>query len=186
MHKPVVSGGPIVSKVLLIGQAPGDKEPQLGRPFAWTAGQTLFGWFHQACGLSEAQFRATIYMAAVCRCFPGKKATGGDRVPSLPEISNCSHWLQQEMEILQPDLVIAVGKVALEQLLAAPRLDQVVGRCYRLSFHGHHCDLIPLPHPSGASPWHRIEPGKSLLGRALSLLREHPAMRRLAQEVRPQ
>ena len=45
MQGPVVSGGAVASKVLLVGQAPGDKEPRLGRPFAWTAGRTLFRWF---------------------------------------------------------------------------------------------------------------------------------------------
>ena len=73
MHRPSVSGGPVVSRVMLVGQAPGDKEPKLGRPFAWTAGKTLFRWFEEHCGLDEAAFRASIYMAAVCRCFPGKK-----------------------------------------------------------------------------------------------------------------
>ena len=53
MQRPVVSGGPVVSKVLLVGQAPGDKEPTLGRPFAWTAGKTLFRWFEERCGLDE-------------------------------------------------------------------------------------------------------------------------------------
>src|SRR5258706_1873164 len=78
MQKPVVSGGPVLSKVMLVGQAPGDKEPRLNRPFAWTAGKTLFRWFEESCGISEADFRARIYMAAVCRCFPGKKPGGGD------------------------------------------------------------------------------------------------------------
>jgi len=81
MRQPVVSGGAVVSKVMLVGQAPGDKEPVLGRPFAWTAGKTLFRWFFDAAGMSEQVFRSSIYMAAVCRCFPGKKTTGGDRVP---------------------------------------------------------------------------------------------------------
>src|SRR5581483_10420495 len=115
MNPPVVSGGPVVSKVLLVGQAPGDKEPVLGRPFAWTAGKTLFRWFHEAAGMSEEAFRDSIYMAAVCRCFPGKKATSGDRVPAPDEIANCSTWLKREMEILQPELVILVGKLAIEQ-----------------------------------------------------------------------
>jgi uracil-DNA glycosylase len=179
MHKPVVSGGPVVSKVMLVGQAPGDKEPVLGKPFAWTAGKTLFHWFEEACGLDEVRFRSTIYMAAVCRCFPGKKTSGGDRVPSRDEVAECAFWLERELEILRPKLVIAVGRLALNQFLAQPRLDQVVGRQYRLSYAGRRFDLIPLPHPSGASPWHRIEPGKSLLARALQLVREHSAMKKL-------
>lgn len=183
MHKPVVSGGPVLSKVILVGQAPGDKEPVLGRPFAWTAGKTLFGWFQQSVGLSEPQFRACIYMAAVCRCFPGKKPSGGDRVPSANEISNCSGWFERELAILEPDLVIAVGKLAIHQFLAGGRLDQIVGRQFRVKYLRHSFDLVPLPHPSGASPWHRIEPGKTLLGQALDLIRNHPAMSVVCQKA---
>ena len=175
MHKPVVSGGPVVSKVLLVGQAPGDKEPIMGRPFAWTAGKTLFKWFEEQAGLNEAQFRNGIYMAAVCRCFPGKKETGGDRVPSREEIANCGTWLEKEMAILKPELVIPVGKLAIEQFLADGRLDQCIGKQFRVRYGEARFDLIPLPHPSGASPWHRMEPGKTLLGRALNLVAKHPA-----------
>ena len=173
MGKPVVSGGPVVSKVMLIGQAPGDKEPLLKRPFAWTAGRTLFRWFEESCGLTEAEFRSHIYMAAVCRCFPGKKPGGGDRVPSDNEIQNCSFWLQREIEILKPELVIPVGKLAIAQFVSADRLDEIIGTKRRIHFAGHEFDLIPLPHPSGASPWHRMEPGKTLLNHALKLIAKH-------------
>ena len=100
-------GRPVLSKVMLVGQAPGVKEPVLARPFAWTAGKTLFGWFNQFCGMDEAEVRARIYFAAVCRCFPGKTAAGGDRVPAPDEIRNCSSWMNDEIEILRPQLVIA-------------------------------------------------------------------------------
>src|SRR5687768_16510375 len=79
MQRPAVTCGPVLSPILLVGQAPGDKEPALGRPFAWTAGKQLFKWFARL-GLAEAEFRERIYMAAVCRCFPGKNPKGGDRV----------------------------------------------------------------------------------------------------------
>jgi uracil-DNA glycosylase len=177
MLGPVVSGGPVFSRVVLIGQAPGDKEPILGRPFAWTAGRTLFRWFEEAASVSETQFRSSIYMAAVCRCFPGKKPTGGDRVPSPNEIANCAPWLESELNILEPELVIPVGKLAIEQFLPLQRLDEIVGRQFQVSYRGQRFDLIPLPHPSGASPWHRIEPGRSLLRQALALITGHPAFR---------
>jgi uracil-DNA glycosylase len=179
MHKPVVSGGPVLSKTLLVGQAPGDKEPIMGRPFAWTAGKTLFRWFEESTGVNEQQFRSTVYMAAVCRCFPGKKEAGGDRVPSREEISNCGTWLERELEILEPQLVIPVGKLAIEQFLANARLDQVVGKQYDVRYGKHRFDLIPLPHPSGASPWHRMEPGRTLLIGAMALIRRHPAFLRV-------
>jgi uracil-DNA glycosylase len=179
MHKPVVSGGPVVSKIILVGQAPGDKEPLLKRPFAWTAGKTLFRWFEESSGISEANFRSSIYMAAVCRCFPGKKATGGDRVPSDEEIANCSGWLEREIRLLRPELIIPVGKLAIAQFIPATRLDQVIGRKFKGALAGRQFDLIPLPHPSGASPWHRMEPGKTLLARALASIKNHPAFREI-------
>jgi uracil-DNA glycosylase len=175
MHPPVVSGGPVKSRVLLVGQAPGDKEPKLGRPFAWTAGKTLFRWFHEAAGMSEERFRSSIYMAAVCRCFPGKNPTGGDRVPSPQEVLNCAVWLNRELEILRPALVIPVGKLAIAQFLPLQKLDQIIGRTFTVTRDGHSFDVIPLPHPSGASPWHRKEPGMSLLKRSLRLIVKHPA-----------
>ena len=176
MQRPVVSGGAIVSKVLLVGQAPGDKEPTLGRPFAWTAGRTLFRWFDETTGLDEATLRSSVYMAAVCRCFPGKKPRGGDRVPTRQEIANCSGWLEAEFQILRPDLVIPVGKLAIEQFITCPSLAEVIGKQMRIRFAGHQTDLIPLPHPSGASPWPRMEPGKLLLHDALRLIARHPAL----------
>jgi uracil-DNA glycosylase len=175
MHSPVVSGGPVVSKILLVGQAPGDKEPKLGRPFAWTAGKTLFRWFSDAAGISEQQFRASIYMAAVCRCFPGKNPAGGDRVPSPQEVANCSVWLKRELEILEPELVIPVGKLAIEQFIPLQKLDRIIGHKFTATLAGRSFDVIPLPHPSGASPWHRKEPGKSLLKQALKCIIKHPA-----------
>jgi len=176
MCKPVVSGGPVMSRVILVGQAPGDKEPKMGRPFAWTAGKTLFKWFEQGLGWSEAETRSRIYFAAVCRCFPGKKAGGGDRVPSPQEIEECSVWLDREIRILEPALVLPVGKLAISQFQEAGKLDAVIGKTFRCRRAGIDFDLIPLPHPSGASPWHRMEPGRTLLGNALRAIACHPAI----------
>src|ERR1700692_895776 len=76
MQSTPVSGGAVLSDVMLIGQAPGPREPALKRPFAHTAGKTMFGWFERFCGLNEAAVRSAIYFAAVCRCFPGKTSAG--------------------------------------------------------------------------------------------------------------
>lgn len=176
MHKPVVVGRPVVSRIVLVGQAPGDKEPTAGRPFAWTAGRTLFKWFSEALGWTEEQTRARIYFAAVCRCFPGKRPEGGDRVPAPDEISACSRWLEREFTLLKPKLVIPVGKLALSQFLPPGPLVDVIGKKFRIDYRGQAADLIPLPHPSGASPWHRMEPGKSLLRRAMDLIAGHPSV----------
>lgn len=176
MQSSAVTGPPVVSPVMLVGQAPGDREPVLGRPFAWTAGKTLFQWFQQACGLEEQAFRQRVYIAAVCRCFPGKKPRGGDRVPSPAEIAACAPWLKAEIRLLTPQLVIPVGKLAIAQFLAYQSLEAHIGQSVRCCYAGQAFDLIPLPHPSGASPWPRQEPGKSLLRQALQRIATHPAM----------
>jgi uracil-DNA glycosylase len=162
---------------MLIGQAPGDKEPKLGRPFAWTAGKTLFGWFTSALGWSEEEARARLYFAAVCRCFPGKNPAGGDRVPAPDEIENCRFWMKREFALLEPQLVLPVGKLAIAQFIPGTPLAEVVGQAFRVERDGRVFDLIPLPHPSGASTWHRTEPGKTLLQKSLALIAAHPAVR---------
>jgi uracil-DNA glycosylase len=179
MQSPPVSGGPVVSQVMIIGQAPGVREPILARPFAWTAGKTLFRWFDEFCGMDEATVRAVIYFAAVCRCFPGKNFGGGDRVPAPDEIRNCSAWLNDELQILRPTLVIPVGKLAIAQFIVCDKLNRVIGKKFALTRSSVAFDLIPLPHPSGASPWHRIQPGKALLEKALRQIARHPEMIRL-------
>ncbi|MBX3228538.1 MAG: uracil-DNA glycosylase [Labilithrix sp.] len=183
MIGPVVHGPAMLSKVLLVGQAPGPHEGALGRPFAWTAGKTLFRWFEESCGLDEEAFRARIYMAAVARCFPGKASGGGDRRPDPDEVMRCGRFLAREVRALEPELVLAVGSLAINVVLgpyaAKKKLDELVGGVVRVGWHGHETDVIALPHPSGASPWHKLEPGVTLLRRALAAAAAHPAMRGL-------
>jgi uracil-DNA glycosylase len=179
MIGPVVHGPPVVSPVLLLGQAPGPREGSFGRPFAWTAGRTMFRWFRESLGVDEARFRERVYMAAVARCFPGKASGGGDRRPDAGEIDRCKRWLEREVEVLEPELVLAVGTLAIEQVLGEKSpLAEVVGTKRRARWLGRDVDVVSLPHPSGASPWHKMEPGKTLLGRALRVLAGHSAMRR--------
>lgn len=185
MQSAPISGGPVRSKVLLVGQAPGIHEPRLGKPFAWTAGKALFRWFEEHCGLNEDAFRRGVYMAAICRCFPGKHPKGsGDRVPDEEEIANCAPWLSAEIKLLRPKLVILVGKLAIEQFLGPCKLNDVIGRRIPHERDGVAFDIIALPHPSGASTWRWTEPGKSLLHRALNLLAHDPTLAKIAAQTR--
>jgi uracil-DNA glycosylase len=188
MIRPVVTGAPVMSPVMLIGQAPGIKEGPAGKPFAWTAGKTMFQWFSQI-GLSEEAFRTRVYMAAVCRCFPGKATSGGgDRVPTKDEIQRCSRHLATEARILRPKLVIPVGKLAIAQLVPdCEQLVDIVGTEVKAHLGGVAVDVIALPHPSGASTWHRAEPGRTLLVRALARIAQHDAWQQLVAlgEPRP-
>jgi uracil-DNA glycosylase len=179
MIRPVVHGPPVDSRILLIGQAPGPREGSFGRPFAWTAGKTLFRWFEESMGVDEATFRERVYIAAVARCFPGKAKGGGDRRPDNDEIGRCQTFLTREVDILRPELILPVGAMAIEQVLGHKGpLSDLVGTVRRATYHGHEVDVIALPHPSGASTWHRMEPGKTLLAKALQQVKAHPATRR--------
>jgi uracil-DNA glycosylase len=181
MIGPPVHGLAVLSPILLVGQAPGPREGSLGRPFAWTAGKTLFRWFSESIGCDEATFRDRVYIAAVARCFPGKARGGGDRKPNTAEIERCRPHLVREVALLQPELVIAVGTLAIAEVLGsagkAP-LVELIGASRRARYLGVDTDVVALPHPSGASPWHKTEPGKTLLSRALACIADHPAVRR--------
>ena len=170
-----------MADVMLIGQAPGPHEADLGKPFAYTAGKTLFSWLHQATGLSEEVLREKIYFAAVARCFPGKNPKGGgDREPSLQEIINCRTFLKAEVQVLKPKLIFAVGKLAISEVLGPgifkknSQLAEVIGKKFFVNYFDQPVYVIPLPHPSGISTWHKKEPGKTLLNEALKLILSEP------------
>src|SRR6266852_354339 len=165
---PVVHGPPVVSRILLVGQAPGSREARFGKPFAWTAGRTMFAWFRDALGVEEALLRERVYFAAVARCFPGKSRGGGDRKPTSDEVERCHYFLEREMAILRPRLILPVGTLAIEQLIGHV---------------GPLVEVIGTQHPSGASPWHRIEPGRTLLRRALRLIAAHPEIKRTFRDA---
>jgi uracil-DNA glycosylase len=175
MQGPPVHGEAVIAPVMMVGQAPGTREIQRGIPFCWTAGKTLFRWF-ASIGIDEPTFRRRILMSAVCRCFPGKNPKGGDRVPDAVEVETCSLWWRRELELSRPRLIIPVGKLAITQFMGAKRLNDVVGTQWSYRYPtGPEADLIPLPHPSGASTWFKMEPGRDLLAQALRLIDAHPA-----------
>lgn len=171
-----VHGDPVEKGILLIGQAPGPHEESLGKPFAYTAGKTLFKWLHEVTAMSEEEVRSLIYFAAVARCFPGKNPNGGgDREPDKKEIENCRKFLVNEVHLLKPHIIIPVGKLAIREVLELPKsfsLESVIGKRFFQSYHGHPSIIVPLPHPSGISRWHKVSPGKDLLQEALALLRK--------------
>jgi uracil-DNA glycosylase len=166
---------PIVShasrpRVMLVGQAPGKVEAAGGRPFAGRAGKTLFRWLERA-GLDEETARRRIYIAAVTRCYPGPSPSGrGDRVPSLKEQESCAVWLEKELQIIRPKLLIPVGRLAITRFLPNLPLDQLIGRSHDVEHAGGPSIAIPLPHPSGASSWIHHGNHPRLLERALDMI----------------
>jgi uracil-DNA glycosylase len=155
-------------RAMIVGQAPGAVEGIERRPWRGRAGRTLRAWLQ----LDEDAFYETFYCASVTRCYPGKHPSGrGDRPPTPAELDLCSFWLDWELRLLRPRLVLVVGGLAARRLLALPRLTESIGKRYPLG----EATAVPLPHPSGASGWLNDPANRARLEDALVVVRQELA-----------
>lgn len=163
---PVFQGEPD-AVFMLVGQAPGPVELESRRPFSGRAGKELERWMGRAGFASAEEFRRLVYIVAVLRCFPGRLPGGqGDRPPPRRAVANCAHWLEAELELLRPRLVIAVGQHGIGRFLGSGPLEERVGQVFLADGRS----VLPLPHPSGQSRWLNQPANRERLDRALSLL----------------
>lgn len=167
---PAITKGRLNARIMTIGQAPGVTEVEALRPFNAGSGKRLFQWLAQA-GINEVWFRRTQYMTAVTKCFPGKNpAGGGDRVPSRTEQQLCRPFLEQELELVKPKLIIPIGRLAIQRYFPAEiPLEDLIGTEAKIDG----VWVVPLPHPSGASRWHQLEDNRMRIGKAIRLIRKH-------------
>src|SRR5256886_9555408 len=160
---PIVAGN-ASDRVMIIGQAPGAVELTTGLPFSGRAGAELRRWLAEA-GIDEAHLP---YRTSITKCFPGKSLSGsGDRRPSPPEIALCAPWLEKELALLKPRVILLVGGLAIERIWGKVPLESAVGRARVQDG----VTYIPLPHPSGASRWLNDPAHRALLKRGLAHLR---------------
>ena len=159
----IVSGG-TSAQMMTIGQAPGITEKEAGRPFNAGSGTRLFQWLGQA-GIDEAWFRETQYMTSVTKCYPGRAASGtGDRVPSREEQAFCRPYLDDEIALVDPKLIIPIGKLAIELFFPKKtKLIDMIGTVLEQDDRW----IIPLPHPSGASRWPQNPNNRALIDLAI-------------------
>ncbi len=165
----IYSGG-LGALIMTIGQAPGITEKDAGRPFNAGSGSRLFIWLAEA-GIEEDWFRATQYMSSVTKCYPGRGNSGsGDRVPSRTEQQSCRPYLEEEIVLINPALIIPIGRLAID--LYFPKglaLNQIIGTQKQIGGRW----IVPLPHPSGASRWHQQEANRALIRKAIKLIKDH-------------
>ncbi|HEY3057857.1 MAG TPA: uracil-DNA glycosylase family protein [Chloroflexota bacterium] len=153
-------------RLMLIGQAPGPVTDRKLFHFAGPAGKTLEQWLERA-GFPPGYFREHVYLSSLTRCFPGKSRSGnGDRVPSRAEVALCQPFLKRELELLQPRLVLLVGKMAIDAFLGKQPLTATVGHVFELDSRL----FLPLPHASGVSRWLNAPENRALLDHALAEL----------------
>jgi uracil-DNA glycosylase len=156
------------ARILLVGQAPGQVERESRRPFSGRAGKELDRWMVRAGFADPEEFRRDTYIAALMRCFPGRNPKGsGDLRPPPRGIANCAHWLDAELAMLRPRIIIPVGQLAIARFLGPGPLEARVGAAF-----GTKPVVIPLPHPSGQSRWLNDVANRERLTRALALLSE--------------
>jgi len=161
--RPAVIADP---RIVLIGQAPGPVTDRKGYHFAGPAGRFLDQWLDRA-GFSAGYFREHVYLTSLTRCFPGKSPSGnGDRPPSAAEIALCRRFLQLELALIQPRVVLLVGKMAIDAFLGKQPLVVTVGQVFERNGRIY----VPLPHASGVSRWLNAPTNRALLDQALAEL----------------
>src|SRR3972149_2130929 len=94
------------------GRARGAVELRANAPFSGRSGVPLRAWLAEA-GLDAGELP---YRTSITKCFPGKAASGaGDRRPSPAEIALCTPWLERELELVRPRVIVLLGQLAIER-----------------------------------------------------------------------
>lgn len=172
---PIFSGR-LTDPVMVIGQAPGRLSDLRGWPFSGPAGKKLEEWFAQA-GFAPGFLRQRTYLTSLTRCNPGPNPRGGDdRKPSQAELALCRPFLDEELRLVRPKVVLLVGQMAIEAFLGRRRLEEVVGHSYEREGGGatraSPVLFLPLPHTSGVSRWLNAPQHQRLVEQALAHLSE--------------
>lgn len=164
---PIVSGR-ATDRILVIGQAPGHRSIAKDLPFSGPGGRILQKWLEQA-GFPPGYLHAHTYLSSLTRCDPGRNPRGnGDRRPSPQEVVLCKPYLEAELALLRPKVVLLVGTMAIEAFFGKVRLEEIIGTFEERDG----MFLLPLPHPSGVSRWLNDAEHMELLRKALGILAE--------------
>ena len=114
----VVPGeGSAEAKIMFIGEGPGKKEDELGRPFVGAAGKFL----DEMLGIINLK-REDVYIANVVKCRPPE-----NRDPLPEEVAACWPWLLEQIKIIKPRLVVTLGRHSMERFLPNQKISQIHG-----------------------------------------------------------
>ncbi|MBV9230051.1 MAG: uracil-DNA glycosylase [Chloroflexi bacterium] len=159
-------GGRASDRLMVIGQAPGHRSVAKGRSFSGPGGTILQKWLEQA-GFPPGYLREHTYLSSLTHCDPGRNPKGdGDRRPSPQEVALCRPFLEAEIRLVKPKVILLVGTMAIEAFFGKVRLEEVIGTFQERE----DMLLLPLPHPSGVSRWLNQPVHQELHRRALEIL----------------
>ena len=166
---PVPGEGDLDADILFIGEAPGYWEDMKGKPFVGSAGEILDEMLSKI-GLS----RNKVYIANILKCRPPE-----NRDPSVSEIKECVPYLDQQIKIIKPKIIVALGRHSTSYILSrcgleATGITKLHGRKYEVELLGFKVLLIPMYHPAAVlyNPKYRnaLERDFQLLRRELERL----------------
>jgi uracil-DNA glycosylase family 4 len=136
--RPVLGVGDRKAQWLVVGEAPGAEEDRQGEPFVGRAGQLLDAML-RAIGLARGQ---NVYIANILKSRPP-----GNRDPAAAEVAACLPFLERQIELIRPRLILAVGRIAMQNLLATQNsLGRMRGQVH--AFGGLKTPLIVTYHPA--------------------------------------
>jgi len=138
----VVPGeGNAEAEIMFIGEAPGKKEDETGKPFVGSSGRILNKMFADI----NIQ-REDIYLTNICKCRPPE-----NRDPLPEEIIACWPWLEKQIKIINPKIIITLGKYALNYFLSTAKISEVHGKIINIDIKKvGEIKLFPLHHPAAA------------------------------------
>ena len=128
--------GPLNAEVMLIGEAPGANEDKQGRPFVGQSGQFLEELL-AAAGLT----RAEVYICNVLKCRPP-----GNRDPAPGEIASCKDYLDEQIEIVDPLVIITLGRYSMSRYFPNLTISRIHGQYKRIDGRFY----VPMYHPAAA------------------------------------
>jgi uracil-DNA glycosylase len=153
---------------MVVGQAPAARNVERPLPYSGATGRTLRAWLERA-GFDPADLHTRFYLTSLTKCFPGASSSGkGDRAPSPAEVALCRSHLERELELVQPDLLLPLGRLSISYFVGKQPLSVLIGQVLRRG----DAFVLPLPHPSGVSHWLNDPANRALLDIALDRLRD--------------
>ncbi|MHA2041176.1 MAG: uracil-DNA glycosylase [Candidatus Thorarchaeota archaeon] len=140
---PVPGEGPVDAKLMLVGEAPGAREDESGRPFVGRSGELLTALL-SGIGLS----RSDVFITSVLKSRPPK-----NRTPTRSEIQACRPYLERQIEIINPQIVVLLGGVAVSSIIGPWKMAEAHGKFYE---GGKHTFFITY-HPAAALRFPKVK-----------------------------
>ena len=137
----VFGAGNVNAKIMFIGEAPGKKENELGIPFVGSSGKILDKM------LAQIKIkREDVYLTNICKCRPPE-----NRDPLPEEIKECWSWLEKQIAIIEPEIIVTLGKYSLNCFIPEAKISEIHGRLIDIEIKKiGKIKLFPLHHPAAA------------------------------------